>query len=90
MENENWIVIYRPHGQLNCETKYYGPFDCYEDADTALCELPAIGTYDNHLHMERSGVKYIQQLSVPEGWGIKTQPQLLSPAKRATEAAIET
>ena len=37
------IVIYRPHGKLIMETKYYGPFESWEDADDFLGTLPAIG-----------------------------------------------
>ena len=31
-----WIIIYRPHNQLNCDTQYIGPFETWVEADEAL------------------------------------------------------
>lgn len=55
-----YLVIYRAHGQLNTETKYYGPFNSFDDAYEYLCTLPAIGT--NHTEGE-NGVKYVQEIT---------------------------
>ena len=53
-----YIVIYRAHGQLNCETKYYGPFISHEAAYEKLCSLPALGLAGDL----DSGEKHVQEL----------------------------
>ncbi len=53
-----FIVIYRQHGQLNYETKYYGPYPSHDEAYEILYTLPALG----HAGDLDSGVKYIQEL----------------------------
>lgn len=57
------IIIYRPHGKMQCETQYYGPFDHFDLAYDALDTLPAIGinTVDAHY----PGCKFIQPLRSP-------------------------
>lgn len=63
MTNQH-IVVYRAHGDLMCETQYYGPFACFDDAYEFLCALPALGannTGQQHgvkdIHVMRSPVK---------------------------------
>ena len=53
------IVIYRPHGKLNHETKYYGP--------TMLLQMisSARGQF-TELEHEHPGCKYIQELVNPD------------------------
>ena len=60
------IVIYRPHGKLIMETKYYGPFESWEDADDFLCTLPAIGYQFTQEEIDHPGCKYTQPLASPE------------------------
>ena len=36
-------VIYREHNKLNLDTLYIGPFDTWEEAYDALCQMPALG-----------------------------------------------
>lgn len=36
-----FIVSYRAKDALHIETKYFGPFDRWADADDCLCALPA-------------------------------------------------
>ena len=60
-----WIVIYRAHGELAIETKHYGPFNDYMDAEDYLISLPALGYYDDELHAGQTGCKYIEQLIEP-------------------------
>lgn len=59
-----FIVVYRPHNTLHCETKYFGPFQSHDDAYDYLCKLPAIGA---HFPPENgcgnSGVKTIESLT---------------------------
>ena len=59
------IVIYRPHGKLNHETKYYGPYPDYLDAEDALGLLPPIGYQITEEEQEYPGCKYIVEL-VPQ------------------------
>lgn len=63
MENkEQFIVIYRAHNQLMCETKHYGPYSDYMLAEDKLCALGALGHYeDDGLH-NNPGCKYIEVL----------------------------
>lgn len=61
-EQQQWIVVYRPHGDLMNETQHYGVFDDYLAAETFLCNLPAVGHYDEEAHNGRKGVKYVQPL----------------------------
>lgn len=59
---ENYIVIYRKHGDLMLETRYFGPFTDYLKAEEFLCGLPAIGVFIDELHKGRKGVKFIEPL----------------------------
>lgn len=59
------IVIYRPHGKLNIETKFYGPFDDYDAAYDFLCTLPAIGYQFTQEEIDNPGCKYTAQLEEP-------------------------
>lgn len=56
------IVVYRKHGDLHLETKFYGPFANHDDAYDFCCTLPAIGHYDDDLHAGQYGCKYTQVL----------------------------
>lgn len=58
-----FIVIYRPHGALNCETQHIGPFPSHDEAYEYLCKLPAIGI---NYGGENPGVKYVEELIAPE------------------------
>lgn len=33
-----FIIVFKQHGALNCETEYYGPFADYMDAEEALVD----------------------------------------------------
>lgn len=55
-----FIVIYRAHGKLNCETQYIGPFSDFAEAYDTACELPALGQPSNDQY---PGVKFVQELS---------------------------
>lgn len=57
------IVVYRLHGQLNCETQYIGPFETFGDADDYLCFLPALGICPEG---EQPGVKFVQEVMTPK------------------------
>lgn len=59
------IVIYRPHGRLNIETKYYGPFDDFDTAYDYLCSLPALGYQFTQADHDHPGVKFVQGLEEP-------------------------
>lgn len=56
-----YIVIYRKHGELNIDTKYYGPFNSHEDAYEYLCLLPALGMFKER--GAEAGCKYVQELT---------------------------
>jgi len=56
------IVVYRKHGDLQIETKFYGPFANHDEAYDFLCGLPAIGHYDDDLHAGMHGCKYTKAL----------------------------
>jgi len=60
------IVIYRPHGKPQMETKYYGPFEDYIEADDFLCTLPAIGYQFTQEEHDHPGCKYVQELASPD------------------------
>lgn len=63
-----FIIVYRPHNELNLDTRYIGPFTDYSAAYDYLDQLPAIGP---HLAPRPSqpchnpGVKFIQELEAP-------------------------
>lgn len=59
-----FIIVYRPHGALHCETVYYGPFEEFADAYDHACTLPAVGVYiaDDH-ELKNEGVKFVQELT---------------------------
>lgn len=60
-----YIVVYRPHGILRYDTKFYGAFNSYLEAEDFLEALPALGVYDGS-GIGGEGVKYIQELTAPE------------------------
>lgn len=56
---KNHIVVYRPHGRLNIETEFFGPYT-FEDAETVLSNLGPLGPWPER---EGAGVKYIADLT---------------------------
>jgi len=56
-----FIVIYRPHGELECDTKYYGSFATFNEACDFLEALPALGSKGSF--NELPGVKFVQELN---------------------------
>lgn len=60
-----YIVVYRPHNLLNCDTRYIGPFATWHEADDALYALPACGVYAPDGKLNNPGVKYTQELEQP-------------------------
>ena len=63
-----WRVVYRPHNELMCNTRYIGPFETFAEAEEGLCGLPALGPHDprdgDGVCIE-PGVKFIEALEVP-------------------------
>lgn len=55
-----FIVIYRKTGELNLDTKHYGPFTDFDLAYEFLCELPNCSN-ENPV-CDSTGVKYVQEL----------------------------
>lgn len=62
---EQFVIVYRKHGELMNDTKIIGPFSSYSEADTFFSTLPAVGYYKEAEHHGRSGVKYIQEMITP-------------------------
>lgn len=60
-----YIIVYRPHNELNASTTYYGPFSSWSEADDALCSLPALGVFQPAHDLDNPGVKYIAELTSP-------------------------
>lgn len=60
-----FIVIYKPHGSLNMETRHIGPFKEYDEAYEYLCKLPAIGYPPEGIRDD--GFKYIAALENTDG-----------------------
>ena len=60
------IVVYRANGEMNIETKFYGPFADHDEAYEFLCTLPAVGIYNEEEHEGQHGCKYTQVLIAPE------------------------
>lgn len=58
-----YIVVYRPHGEFNLNTKYYGHFESYNEAEIFLESLPAIGIQSDP--DANPGVKFIKLLNHP-------------------------
>lgn len=56
------IVVYRANGEMQCETKFYGPFVNHDEAYDFLCTLPAVGIYNDEEHEGQHGCKYTQAL----------------------------
>lgn len=59
------IVIYRPHNELNINTRYYGPFDSWCEAEDHLATLPALGIHKPAEDLDNPGCKFIQELTAP-------------------------
>jgi hypothetical protein len=57
-----FIVIYRPHNAMICETEYYGPFKNWASAYSKLSALPAIGIHHPEGDTPNAGVKFVQEL----------------------------
>lgn len=57
-----FVVVYRPHDRLHCDTQYFGPFPLFWDAEDFLASLPVLGIDFNG---DMPGVKYIQELTPP-------------------------
>ena len=60
-----FIVIYRPHNMLNCETQHVGPFADHNSAYDFACTLPALGIYREDGELNNPGVKYVEPLKRP-------------------------
>lgn len=61
-----FIVVYRPHNALQCETQYIGPFATDDDAYDHLCSMPALGIHMGPSEdgvIDEPGVKFTQQLT---------------------------
>lgn len=67
-----FIVIYRPHNELNIDTRHYGPFDSEAEAYDFLCDcLPAIGIQPDPTDgINNPGVKYVARLDAPQWTGV--------------------
>lgn len=72
----SYIIVFKQHGGLNCEQRFFGPFADYLDAEDALgdgrvpllygqgdCQWPDDLTGDDV--RERSGHRYITELEAP-------------------------
>lgn len=56
---DRFIIVLKADGdELQLQTRHIGPFDSYDAAYAALCELPA---------PVNGGHKFIQQLEAPQG-----------------------
>ena len=63
-----YLVVYRPHGALNIDTAFYGPFDSEAEALDYLCDcLPALGPCGPH---ENPGCKYSCPMTEPNWIGV--------------------
>lgn len=62
-----FIVIYRPHNELKCNTQHIGPFPTHAAACDYLSTLPALGIleFDENNVVQNSGVKYVEELRAP-------------------------
>jgi hypothetical protein len=58
-----YIVRYRRHGELNVETKHYGPFKHHHKAERFLATLPALGVCPEG---ENPGEKWIVDVLNPD------------------------
>ena len=61
-----YIVVYRPHNELNIDTTYYGPFPSWSQADDALSRLPALGIHEPAEPVDNPDCKFIQALTWSE------------------------
>lgn len=58
-----FIVHYRPHNRMICETVCFGPFRSDLAAHVFLCGLPALGIHIPDGCTPNSGVKFIEELT---------------------------
>lgn len=80
-----FIVIYRPHNELNVNTKHIGPFRTYMGAEVCLSSLPAIGIHYPDGVLNNPGVKYIEELiSLSEACASRDDMSWPEPAYRDT------
>jgi hypothetical protein len=67
-----FIIVYRPHHMLHCETQYVGPYHTYAEAEEALVGFPALGPYTPDHNFNNPGVKFIatvrEQYEPPDSW----------------------
>lgn len=61
IRSDQWIVVFKAHGQMNCETQYIGPFTGHDAAYEALCALPALGHEPSDC--TAPGHKFVQPLT---------------------------
>jgi len=52
-----WVVSYKPKDSMNLETRLFGPFHYWEDAQDCLCALPVAAECDH---------KWIMQVDMPD------------------------
>jgi hypothetical protein len=61
-----YIVIYREHNKMHLDTLHIGPFNTHDEAYDALCDMPALGQFnetDENIEGETlSGVKYVEPI----------------------------
>lgn len=54
-----FIVVFKSHTMLNCETQYFGPYTDYLEAEDKLCTLD---TQQDQATEHSTAVKYIATL----------------------------
>lgn len=63
-----WLVIYRPKDALQCETKYFGPFNNFSNAEAYLAKLPPVADCDCKFIQETDAPVPVPDNTYPRGW----------------------
>ena len=57
-----YIIIYRQANKMYMDTKFFGPYDSFDDAYRELVKLPVCGSVDKDCATPDPGVKYIEPI----------------------------
>lgn len=55
-----YIIIYRQSNKMNLDTKFFGPYDSFDEAYDEMCKLPPCGSVDIECTTPNPGVKYVE------------------------------
>jgi hypothetical protein len=72
MEVHMYIIVFKQHGALHCETQYFGPYADFDTAYDAMCEcrIPPLYSLEQREELgigRDDGYRFLQELSPAKG-----------------------